>query len=257
VGAAAEFRDVSLNHSNDGEMGAGLRGRAWVRWGSEFVVIVTSVLVALALDQWAANRADRVSEREYVAALVADLEADADYLSELVIPLVSLADSALKEVGPVSRGVAGVPIDTIAFLRRVVSSRRTIAQLPSSPTFDELISTGALRLIESARLRSSLVLYYDHMRAMGDRGQERSSGYAPIVRGYLPDDPESGSNLSEAVLRAYGVRRAVEAIRTPEFAQALNRHVAYVQFFLTEVPLLQAELESVRLQAEAELDRLR
>jgi hypothetical protein len=53
------------------------------------------------------------------------------------------------------------------------------------------------------------------------------------------------------------VRQAVEAIRTPEFAQALNRHAAYVQFFLSEVPLLQAELESVRLQADAELDRLR
>lgn len=233
------------------------RGRTWVRWGGEFVVIVIGVLVALALDQWAATRADRVSEREYVAALVADLEADADYLSERVIPLVSLADSALEEVGPVSRGVAEVPIDTISFLRRVVSSRRTIAQLPSSPTFDELISTGALRLIESASFRSSLVLYYDHMRSMGDRGLERSSGYAPVVRGHLPDDPESGSNVSESDLRAYGVRQAVEAIRTPEFAEALNRHVAYVQFFLSEVPLLQAELESLRHQAEAELDRLR
>jgi hypothetical protein len=238
-------------------MGTSQRRRAWLRWGGEFVVIVISVLVALALDQWAATRADRVSEREYLAALVADLEADAAYLSDLVMPLVLLADSALKEVGPVSRGVTEVPIDTIAFLRRVVSSRRTIAQLPSSPTFDELISTGALRIIESARLRSSLVLYYDHMRAMGDRGQERSSGYAPIVRGHLPDDPESGSNLSEADLRAYGVRQAVEAIRTPEFAEALNRHFAYVQFFLSEVPLLQAQLESVRLQAETELDRLR
>jgi hypothetical protein len=238
-------------------MGAGQRGRAWVRWGGEFVVIVISVLVALALDQWAATWADRVSERGYVAALVADLESDAEYLSELVIPLVSLADSALKEVGPVSRGVAEVPLDTIAFLRRVVSSRRTIAQLPSSPTFDELISTGALRLIESARLRSSLVLYYDHMRAMRDRGQERSSGYASVVRGHLPDDPETGSNLSEGELRAYGVRQAVEAIRTPEFAQALNRHVAYVQFFLSEVPRLQAELEAVRLQAQTELDRFR
>jgi hypothetical protein len=238
-------------------MGTGQRGRAWVRWGGEFVVIVISVLVALALDQWAAARADRVSEREYLVALVADLESDAAYLSELVIPLVSLADSALREVGPVSRGVAEFPTDTIAFLRRVVSSRRTIAQLPSSPTFDELISTGALRLIESARLRSSLVLYYDHMRAMGDRGQERSSGYAPIVRSHLPDDPESGRNLSEANLRAYGVRQAAEAVRTSEFAQALNRHVAYIQFFLAEVTLLQAELESVRHQAEAELDRLR
>ncbi len=228
-----------------------------VRWVGEFVVIVISVLAALALDQWAAARADRVSEREYLVALVADLEADAAYLSELVIPLVSLADSALKEVGPVSRGVAEFPTDTIAFLRRVVSSRRTIAQLPSSPTFDELVSTGALRLIQSARLRSSLVLYYDHMRAMGDRGQERNSGYAPIVRGYLPDDPESGRNLTEADLRAYGVRQAAEAVRTPEFAQALNRHVAYVQFFLSEVTHVQAELESVRHLAEAELDRLR
>jgi hypothetical protein len=240
-----------------GGMGIGQRDRAWVRWGGEFVVIVISVLVALALDQWVAARADRDSEREYLAALVADLEADADYLSELVIPLVSLADSALKEVGPVSRRVAEFPTDTIAFLRRVVSSRRTIAQLPFSPTFDELISTGALRLIESARLRSSLILYYDHMRAMWNRGQERSSGYAPIVRGHLPDDPESGRNLSEADLRAYGVRQAAEAVQTPEFAQALNRHVAYVQFFLSEVTLLQTELESLRLQAEAELDRFR
>jgi type II secretory pathway pseudopilin PulG len=240
-----------------GGMGIGQRDRAWVRWGGEFVVIVISVLVALALDQWVAARADRDSEREYLAALVADLEADADYLSELLIPLVSLADSALKEVGPVSRRVAEFPTDTIAFLRRVVSSRRTIAQLPFSPTFDELISTGALRLIESARLRSSLILYYDHMRAMWNRGQERSSGYAPIVRGHLPDDPESGRNLSEADLRAYGVRQAAEAVQTPEFAQALNRHVAYVQFFLSEVTLLQTELESLRLQAEAELDRFR
>ncbi len=238
-------------------MGTGQRGRAWVSWGGEFVVIVISVLVALALDEWATARADRVTEREYLAALVADLEADAAYLSALVIPLMSLADSALGEVGPVSRGVAEFPTDTIAFLRRVVSSRRTIAQLPSSPTFDELISTGALRLIESARLRSSLVLYYDHMRAMGDRSQERSSGYAPIVRGHLPDDPESGRNVVEADLRAYGVRQAAEAVRTPEFTQALNRHVAYVQFFLSEVTLVQAELESVRLQAEAELDRFR
>jgi hypothetical protein len=238
-------------------MGTGQRGRAWVRWGGEFIVIVISVLVALALDEWAAARADRITEREYLAALVADLEADADYLSELVIPLVSMADSALREVGPVSRGVAEFPTDTIAFLRRVVSSRRTVAQLPSSPTFDELIATGALRLIGSAQLRSSLVLYYDHIRAMGDRGRERSSGYAPIVRGYLPDDPESGGNLSEADLRAYGVRQAAEAIRTPAFVEALNRHVAYIQFFLSEVTVVQTELESVRLQVEAELDRFR
>lgn len=231
--------------------------RALARWGGEFVIIVVSVLVALALDQWATGRADRVSERAYLAALVADLDADAEFLSETVIPLISLADSALREVGPVARGVAGFPTDTVAFLRNVVSSRRTLALLPSSPTYDELISTGALRLIESASLRASLVLYYDHVRALRSRGEERSSGYAQLVRGLLPDDPESGRNVSEAELRAYGVGRAAVAARTPEFVEALNRHVAYIQFFLSEVTPLQAELESIRLQVQAELNRFR
>lgn len=231
--------------------------RGWGRWGGEFVVIVVSVLVALGLDQWAAGRADRLSERAYLEALLTDLDADAAFLSETVIPLVALADSALGEVGPVARGVVGFPADTIGFLRRVVSSRRTVALLPSSPTYDELIATGALRLIESASLRSSLITYYDHMRALGRRGEERRSGFAAVVRGMLPDDPESGRSLSEASLRAYGIRRAAEEVRRPDFVAALNRHVAYVQFFLSEVALLQAELEALRLEVQSELDRFR
>ena len=87
-------------------MDAVRRSRPWARWAGEFVVIVIGVLVALALDQWASTRADRVSEGEYLAALIADLETDARYLSEVVTPLVTLADSALEAVGPVSRGVA-------------------------------------------------------------------------------------------------------------------------------------------------------
>jgi len=230
-------------------------GRVWARMIGEFTVIVIGVLVALALDQWASGRSDRVAEGEYLTALVADLEADEEFLVGLAIPLMALADTALEEVGPVSRGEAAFPVDTLAFLRRVVSSRRTLAQTVASPTFDELISTGSLRLIESAELRASLLLYHEHMEAMESRSQERSSGYAALVRGHLPDDPQSGADLTEAELRAYGLVQASEAVQEPEFEQALNRHVAYVRFVLSELRLLQAELELLLGQARGELDR--
>jgi hypothetical protein len=142
----------------------------------EFTVIVIGVLVALALDQWSSGRSDRVAEGEYLTALVADLEADEEFLVGLAIPLMALADTALEEVGPVSRGEAAFPVDTLAFLRRVVSSRRTLAQTVASPTFDELISTGSLRLIESAELRASLLLYHEHMGIRTRPGVRGSSG---------------------------------------------------------------------------------
>ena len=86
--------------------------RVWARMIGEFTIIVVGVLVALALDQWASSRADRVTEAEYLTALVADLEADEEFLSGAAIPLMALADSALEEVGPVSRGEAAFPVDS-------------------------------------------------------------------------------------------------------------------------------------------------
>ncbi|HSM03811.1 MAG TPA: hypothetical protein VK858_04290, partial [Longimicrobiales bacterium] len=189
-----------------------------LRLGGEFIVIVVCVLMALAVDEWARASSDRTIEREYLEALVRDLDAEVEFLTAFptgVLPL-ELADSALAEVGPVARGTAPFPADTIAFLRQVIASRRTVAIASAGkPTFEELISAGSLRLIRSASLRSMLIAYYSLATNIEARGRERDSGYAPLLRSLLPDDPVNGSNVDEVEIREYGVRAAAQAVAAP------------------------------------------
>jgi len=239
-------------------MSAG-RAERVLRLGGEFIIIVAGVLMALAVDEWARESSDRTTEREYLEALVGDLDAEVEFLTAFptgVLPLLELADSALAEVGPVARGTAPFPTDTIAFLRQVIASRRTIAIASAGkPTFEELISTGSLRLIRSASLRSKLIAYYSLATNIEARGHERDSGYATLVRSLLPDDPVNGSNVDEAELREYGVRAAAQAVAAPAFVEALNRHTAYIDFLRPSYVQLHGELESLRSEVRRELAR--
>jgi hypothetical protein len=227
-----------------------------LRLSGEFVVIVVGVLMALAVDQWAAKASDPETEVEYLEALLRDLDAEAEFFADATGPLrlLALADSALQEVGPVARGTAAFPVDTVRFLRQVITSRRTVAVASTgSPTFEELVSTGSLRLIRSAELRSNLIAYYSLATNIEARGLERSSGYAPLVRSLLPDDPLQGDDVSETRIRSYGVERAARAVREPDFVEALNRHAAYIQFLLPSFEQLRAELDALRNRVRSEL----
>jgi hypothetical protein len=231
-----------------------------LRLSGEFVVIVVGVLAALAVDEWVATASDREAEGEYLEALLRDLDAEAEFFADSTGPLrlLTLADAALREVAPVARGTATFPVDTVGLLRQVITSRRTVAVASTgNPTFEELISTGSLRLIRSAELRSSLIAYYSLAANIEARGLERSSGYAPVVRSLLPDDPLQGGDVSETRIRSYGVERAAEAVREPEFVEALNRHAAYIQFLLPSFERLRAELDALRDRARSELSQSR
>ncbi len=158
----------------------------WVRVMLEFLVIVVGVLVALAFDQWSSDRDDRVNEIAYLSALATDLSVDSTTYADLLIPEATRARSALAIISPVARGVASIPSDTNAFFRLVTTSTFNVTQFGTRrATFDELLATGNLQLIESATLRSSVVSYYETVSLTDNRSAARASGYPGIVRGYL------------------------------------------------------------------------
>jgi hypothetical protein len=234
----------------------------WIRAVSGFVVIVVGVLVALALDNWVGDRADRRSEVEYLSALSNDLRSDSTLLTDLLVPQVARADSALAAIVPAVRGEAALPVDTISFLRQVIFSSRGFTQIGSRTTFDELLATGSLRLVESAALRSAIVAYYGSKTLAKNRAQSRASRYEPLVRGYLPETQRGpiasrADEAAEASIRDFGIQRAVEAIRTPEFAEAMNRHVNYIELVGPMLDAILVEVEELIPRVDAELDRLR
>ena len=127
---------------------------------AEVSIIVVGVLIALAAEGWREAASDRALTRTYVAGLSADLRLDsADYVRFLepnYLPAQAVAaDSLIVILGDPT--VIAEPATVLRFLRELL-------YLPSATkgraTFDDLVSSGRLGLIEDPNLRGALVKYY-------------------------------------------------------------------------------------------------
>jgi hypothetical protein len=195
---------------------------------AEFAVIVVGVLAAFAVDDWATDRADRADESRYLTELLGDVRADSAVI-ERQIALLATVRSRLAELAPVARAEAPVPVDTITFLRQVAGSHIYSLALGSQTTFQELLATGSLRLIQSTEVRSAVIRYYRLKDVTELRGQARASGFGDLVRSYLPEAVRRENAIdAEELIRQMGVRRALEALRTEDFESGMNRHLNYL-----------------------------
>ena len=145
-----------------------------LRLVAEFGVIVLGVLVALGFDSWAAARRDRALEAEYLARLLDDVRYDLNELSMVEI---------VSEVGAAAGGTlaASEVLDTLS-PGRLVSSVITVGnvRIPdlSRSTFEELINSGQIVLIQSQPIRRALASYDRTIREL----EEAWTPFAPSLR---------------------------------------------------------------------------
>jgi hypothetical protein len=147
------------------------------RLASEFVVIFLGVLVALAVEQWWEYRQDRSLEQEYYASLVEDLKIDiAEY--ELSINVGNRSVSLSRELLGVI--VSSDDVETSRPLNEVLHYS-SFVNYPerSTGTFDELMSSGNIRLLLDAEIKSALFAYYRTINEWKPRlrGNEFGSTY--------------------------------------------------------------------------------
>ena len=214
--------------------------------------------MALGLEDWASSLADRETEIQYLHALASDLRDDSSLLASIHIPNAQRAQSLLAEIGPVARGDAAFPADTAGFLLIVARSHSTPLLMGTGPTYEELLATGSLRLLESASLRAEIVSFYQFKTLAGLRDEMRASGYADLVRSHLP---EAGNDLREGfdwvqALGVLGVTRAAEGIRTREFVMAVGRHLNYWHTMGPTLDDLFVRARDLIPRIDAEIDRL-
>ena len=155
---------------------------AWSRLGAEAVVIIFSVLVALALDDWRDARAERELEHYLIVSLKEDLTAD---LAEL--------DSVLKSAKAVERasrfllgesdeylaeefGVIGLGLsrlienstDAVPVTQKEAAVKVLVGGIDfdlSDLTFQEMMSTGSFRVVRNEALRRQIARYYWFVRS--------------------------------------------------------------------------------------------
>ncbi len=149
--------------------------------------MVLSILLALAVDEWRGDVADRAAEREYLVRLVADIDANLELIERQHGNQQSQLSSARLIYPLVSRG-DWEGLDTAIVVRAAYLATPSSSPTWVSHTFRELSSTGRMVLIRSSNLRAELLSYYGYLDAEDYVYELMSTKYRDAVRSRMDPD---------------------------------------------------------------------
>jgi hypothetical protein len=145
----------------------------------EFFLVVLGVLAALMVDTWIEQRNDDNLRQEYLARLADDLEADRQSLEYRILFFTSVHSFGLQTL---ERLRSDGPVDQVAILAAYYASEN-YTFFPIRNTYEDLQSTGNIRLLDDIELRLALASYH----SKGAVAQTNlAESYRKLVRGVIP-----------------------------------------------------------------------
>lgn len=157
-----------------------LEGRGGL--AAEFVLVVVGVLVALAVDTALEERRDGALRDEYIERIRSDAENDRqalEYRIEFFQDVQVFSQQFLDWLD------AEAPLDKETVLAAFYSSE-IWPFVASQSTYQDLLSTGSIRLIDDINLRTSLATYHNQANTARS-GWEPTEHYRRIIRGVIPN----------------------------------------------------------------------
>jgi len=196
--------------------GGKAREQNWFAVAIDFVIVVVGVFLAIQAANWNDSRKERTEERRYYAQILDDLRADQQIL-QLALRLAAKYDAAAENTLRAMR--TGIPPTSTPgrFAVDIHYAGFLYIPRPSRRTYDELISTGSLGLLQSEAAKAAIADYYSRfdelrqwdelLRSQQDRYWEATSGVLP--RPVLRDAIRS----RKPTLRADDANRILTALR--------------------------------------------
>lgn len=145
----------------------------------EFLLVVLGVLAALMVDAWIEQRHDDNLRQEYLARLTDDLEADQQNLEYRISFFTSVHAFGLQTLENLR---SDGPVDQDAILAAYYASENFEFR-PIQNTYEDLQSTGNIRLLDDIELRLALASYHGLASVAGTNLEE---SYRKLVRGVIP-----------------------------------------------------------------------
>jgi len=235
----------------------------WSRLGMEGLVIILSVLAALAVDDWREDRAERALEQHLLVTLRDDLMADLEELES------SLKDTELVEHAsafllgqPDQNFEAEIASNSLAPSRFVESSRRPDDTSPqqvaiirliggidfdlSDMTYQEMMSTGSIRVVQDNILRRDITRYYWIVRSY-DMTNATAESYRTALLNALLRNGVAPDRVDQKMLDNAIQDIEVRALIAQSSATARTLREVYVSFV--------EQAEELLAQVDAELLR--
>jgi hypothetical protein len=136
-----------------------VRRHDWFAVGIEIFVVMIGLMLAFQLDRWRESIAERRQERTIIDRLIEDVETDVPAI-EHAIALQSIRLELIDLLMDVAQDPAAATRDPLVFLGSVNQAAYTFTPVLTSQTFENLRSTGELRLILDEPVKSVMFDYY-------------------------------------------------------------------------------------------------
>jgi len=200
----------------------------WPYLVGELLIVTLGVLIALALDSSNDARLAHRVENEILGRLISDIESDTalftDWSKNLEEKLV-----ALGRVSEVLSNPESELNDSLAFLSEIVAGSYYGWNQPivSSTTFDELVSSGNLGLVDDPGMRRRIVEYYHLDEDSRRRMNPRRTEYPRVAYRLVPHASEF---TIQEDLGGSRLRLIIKAIRESELSDHILSEMNFGRF---------------------------
>jgi hypothetical protein len=213
-----------------------LRQQDWVAVVLDLGVVILGVFLGLEAANWNQARQDRVEEKRYYAQIVVDLRRDLETLGATQRRSLAYDGAAETVLEALEHGIPR-GTDSSDFAKAIHYAGFLYVPSPSRRTYDELISTGNLRLLREDRTKDAIAAYYEdfaQLRQWDILLRQQQADYWSASAGVVPrrvlqaalmnSDPQVSAAEAQDVLK-----RARATPRLKEMLIGMAAHQARVR----------------------------
>lgn len=119
----------------------------------EIVLVVIGILIALQINNWNENRKNKIAEADYYCRILDDFELNEkliDETSALISNKIKLSKALISDLNK-------IPNDRSIILNKYVVAVRQDVFVPSNIAFEDITSSGQLKLLTDLKLKNRLI----------------------------------------------------------------------------------------------------
>lgn len=121
----------------------------------EIVLVVIGILIALQINNWNENRKNKITEAEYYCRILDDFKLN----EKLIDENYELTNKRIKLTKALIKDLNNIPNDRSIILNKFASALRHDVSVPSNITFEDISSSGQLKLLTDIKLKNRLLEY--------------------------------------------------------------------------------------------------
>ena len=164
------------------------RQQEWTAIAIDFVIVVVGVFIGIQVSNWNESRVLRERERTHLEQLLIDLESDRATGERGVAAATRIDDAAAAVLAVLEAAPQAAAISDADLMRFLLEAGYAYLPQGNPTTYNEMISTGALGLLQSVELKRALGEYY-RAATVGRQWdvllREEQFAYLAAIRGLL------------------------------------------------------------------------